>query len=225
MYTQTMSNPLNPTLRVIGYIRVSTDKQDISPAVQRAELEREAERMGYEPTIIEELAASASTIAKRPLIQEALTDLKAHKYDGLMVSKLDRLSRNTEDGTKLLADSTRQGWRIICLDLGVDTSSIMGAGLFNMALTFAEIERKLISKRTSDAMQDEARKGKHMGRRSTLPESTRKRVHQLKGEGLSLRKIADTLTNEGLTTASGGKWHASTVKQILGSVTSNPVRA
>lgn len=216
-----MNTQLEQPLSVIGYIRVSTDKQDISPEVQRAELVREAERMGYELTIIEELAASASSIAKRPLITQALQDLKAKKYHGIMVSKLDRLSRNMEDGTKLLADSTRQGWRIICLDLGVDTATVMGAGMFNMALNFAEIERKLIGKRTSDAMQQKASEGKHMGRVSVLADGTRDRIHQLKDEGKSLRKIAEQLEAEGFLTATGKtKWHASTIKSVLASATS-----
>src|SRR3954447_20393980 len=105
MYTQVMTttSPVpevihaDQVIRVVGYIRVSTDKQDISPEVQRAELTREADRMGYELDLVEELAASAATISKRPKIQDVLADLKAGKYHGIMVSKLDRLSRNMED--------------------------------------------------------------------------------------------------------------------------------
>ena len=208
-------------LRIVGYIRVSTDKQDISPEVQRGELEREAKRMGYDLVIVEELAASAATISKRPKMLGVLADLKAKKYHGLMVSKLDRLSRNMEDGTRVLGDSQRQGWRIICLDLGVDTATIMGAGMYNMALNFAEIERKFIGARTAAAMQEKAAKGEHMGRTAVLPVETMLYIHQLKneGKGLSLRKVADQLTAEGITTATGKKWHASTVKAVLDSVT------
>jgi DNA invertase Pin-like site-specific DNA recombinase len=207
-------------LRIVGYVRVSTDKQDISPEVQRGELEREAARMGYDLVIVEELAASAATISKRPKMLGVLADLKAKKYHGLMVSKLDRLSRNMEDGTRVLADSQRQGWRIICLDLGVDTATIMGAGMYNMALNFAEIERKFIGQRTRAGMQEIKRTtGKHMGRAAALPLETMLYIRQLKSEDLSLRKIAERLTREGVATATGGKWHPSTVKAILESVT------
>lgn len=215
--TTACTNPI----KVAGYIRVSTDKQDISPEVQRSELEREAERMGYELTVVEELAVSAATIAKRPLMRELLEDLRAGKFHALMVSKLDRLSRNMEDGTRLLADSQRQGWRIICLDLGVDTATVMGAGMYNMALNFAEIERRLIGKRTKDAMQQKASEGKHMGRVSVLADGTRDKIHQLKDEGKSLRKIGEQLEAEGILTATGKtKWHASTIKSVLASATS-----
>ena len=40
-------------LRIIGYVRVSTDKQDIGPEVQIGELEAEARRMGYELHIVQ----------------------------------------------------------------------------------------------------------------------------------------------------------------------------
>lgn len=207
-------------MNIVGYIRVSTDKQDISPEVQRAELEREAEQLGYHLVIVEELAASAASVSKRPKIQGVLADLKAGKYQGLMVSKLDRLSRNMEDGTRVLADSQRQGWRIICLDLGVDTATIMGAGMYNMALNFAEIERKFIGQRTRAGMQEIKRTtGKHMGRGASLPIETMLCIHRLRGEGVSLRKIAEQFNNEGVATATGAKWHPSTVKAVLDSVT------
>lgn len=206
-------------MRVVGYVRVSTDKQDISPDVQRAELTREAQRMGYELHIVEELAASAATISKRPKMLSLLADLKVGKYHGIMVSKLDRLSRNMEDGSRLLADSQRQGWRIICLDLGVDTATIMGAGMYNMALNFAEIERKFIGARTAAAMQEKAARGEHMGRTAVLPVDVMLRIHADRERGLSLRKIAEGLMVDGISTATGKAWHASTVKAVLESAT------
>jgi DNA invertase Pin-like site-specific DNA recombinase len=205
-------------LRVLGYVRVSTDKQDISPEVQTAELKAEAERMGYDLTLVTELAVSAASVSKRPLMVQALADLRAGRYHGLMVSKLDRLSRNMEDGTRLLGDSQRQGWRIICLDLGVDTATIMGAGMYNMALNFAEIERKFIGKRTKDAMA-EIGKTKHLGRKRQLPTEVAERIKAQRAARMTLTAIAEGLNTEQVPTAQGGaKWYPSTVKAVLASV-------
>lgn len=205
-------------LRILGYVRVSTDKQDISPEVQTAELLAEAQRMGYELTLVTELAVSAASVTKRPLMVQALADLKAGHYHGLMVSKLDRLSRNMEDGTRLLGDSQRQGWRIICLDLGVDTATIMGAGMYNMALNFAEIERKFIGKRTRDAMA-EIGKTKHLGRKRQLPAEIVERIKEQRSGGTTLRAIAEGLNADQVRTAQGGaRWYPSTVKAVLASV-------
>lgn len=206
-------------IKMIGYVRVSTDKQDISPEVQIQELELEAERMGWELTIIREDAVSAATVAKRPLMLQALADLKAGTYAGLAVSKLDRLSRNMEDGTRLLADSQRQGWRIVCLDLGVDTATIMGAGMYNMALNFAEIERKFIGKRTKDAMA-KLKETKHVGRPRALPAETIALVVQLRESGLTMKAVGERLNAEGIPSASGQPdWSVAKVQSALKSLT------
>lgn len=209
----------NEKPRIIGYVRVSTDKQDIGPEVQIDALREEAARMGWELTIVREDAVSAATVAKRPLMLQALADLKAKRYDGLAVSKLDRLSRNMEDGTRLLADSQRQGWRIVCLDLGVDTATIMGAGMFNMALNFAEIERRVIGKRTKDAMA-KLKETKHVGRPRALPADVVELVRDLRGRGQTMAVIAAQLNADGVPTASGeGQWTTSKVQSVLKSRT------
>lgn len=63
--------------RVIGYIRVSTNKQDIGPEVQVRELTREAEARGWELDLRREDAASAKSLKGRPVLAQALADLKA----------------------------------------------------------------------------------------------------------------------------------------------------
>lgn len=210
-------------LRVIGYVRVSTSKQDIGPEVQKADLRRMADQRGWDLEIRTEAAASAKRMDNRPILQQALKELakkRDRQYDALAVSKLDRLTRDVADGAGLLKTADRQGWALVCLDLGVDTSEDTGAAMAQMTLTFAELERKRIGQRTSGAMQEIKRStGKHMGRAATLPVETMLYIHQLKGSGLSLRKVADQLTSEGIQTATGKTWHASTVKTVLESVT------
>lgn len=209
----------NEKLRIIGYVRVSTDMQDIGPEVQIDELVAEAKRMDWELTIVREDAVSAATVAKRPLMLQALADLKAKRYDGLAVSKLDRLSRNMEDGTRLLADSQRQGWRIVCLDLGVDTATIMGAGMFNMALNFAEIERRMIGKRTKDAMA-KLKETKHVGRPRGLPADVVAAVVGMREQGQTMASIAAQLNADGVATSNGqGEWTSSKVQSVLKSRT------
>lgn len=210
-------------LRVIGYVRVSTSKQDIGPEVQVADLQRMADQLGWDLEIRREDAASAKRMDNRPILQQALKDLskkRDRQYDALAVSKLDRLTRDVADGADLLKTAGRQGWALVCLDLGVDTSEDTGAAMAQMTLTFAELERKRIGQRTSGAMQEIKRTtGKHMGRTAVLPVETMKYVRQLKDEGMSLRGIASRLTAEGIQTATGKTWHASTVKAVLESVT------
>lgn len=204
--------------KVVGYVRVSTNKQEVGPEVQVAELERAAEREGWDLTIVREDGISAATLSKRPVILSVLDDMAAGKYSTLAVSKLDRLSRSTEDGARLLATAQRQGWRIVCLDLGVDTGTVMGSAMFNMALNFAEVERRFISQRTKAALA-EVRKHKHVGRRRVLPRETVERVVDLRSRGLYLKQIASILNAEQVRTASGTPWTIAKVQGVLNTLT------
>jgi DNA invertase Pin-like site-specific DNA recombinase len=213
MYDGDVKTP--EALAVVGYIRVSTSKQDVSPEVQQAALEAEAERHGWALTIYRENAASAKSLKNRPVLAEELTELKAGRFDALAVSKLDRLSRSVADFAAMLETASRQRWALICLDLGIDTSTITGAAMAQVTCTFAEMERKKIAERTSAAMQQKAASGQHMGRRSTLPVETAERIAKERIAGLSLAGIAASLTADGVPTATGKRWHPSTVRQIL----------
>lgn len=209
-----MTEPI--PLAVIGYVRVSTSKQDVGPEVQKAALEAEAARQGWHLTVYEEHAASAKTLRNRPVLSKALDALKEGRFDALAVSKLDRLSRSVADFAAMLETANRQKWALICLDLGIDTSTITGAAMAQVTCTFAEMERKKIAERTSAAMQQKAAAGHHMGRRSTLSTDTVEQIVRARRAGDSLAAIASALNTDGVPTATGRTWHASTVRQVLG---------
>ncbi|WP_418277540.1 recombinase family protein [Isoptericola jiangsuensis] len=208
-------------LTVIGYVRVSTDKQDIGPEVQIAALEAEAQRRGWNLDLRREDAASAKSLKNRPVLAGVLADLKAGRAEALVVSKVDRLSRSVADFARILDDAERQRWGVVALDLGVDTTTITGRAMAQVTVVFAEMERRRIAERTRDAMamlpddvRDRMRNG---GRpRAPLADSTAERVQELRAGGASLKAIADTLTGEGHTTPTGaGRWYPATVKRVL----------
>ncbi|MBB4735838.1 DNA invertase Pin-like site-specific DNA recombinase [Micrococcus cohnii] len=210
-----MNTPSTP-LRVVGYVRVSTDKQDIGPDVQIAELEAYARVNGWDLDIRREDAASAASLKNRPVLAQALEDLKAGRADVLAVSKLDRLSRSVADFAGLLETAARQRWAVVSLDLNVDTTTITGAAMAQVTMTFAEMERKRIGERTKSAMaRIKADTGKHMGRRSVLPAETVDRIRADRAAGMPMARIAATLNDEGVPTATGRTWYASTVRAVL----------
>lgn len=203
-------------LAVIGYVRVSTSKQDVGPEVQKAALKAEAARQGWRLTVYEEHAASAKSLRNRPVLAKALDHLKTGRFDALAVSKLDRLSRSVADFAAMLETAQKQKWALVCLDLGIDTSTITGAAMAQVTCTFAEMERKKIAERTSGAMRQKAAAGQHMGRRSRLSLDTVQQIVSAREAGDSLADIASALNNAGVPTATGKTWHASTIRQVLG---------
>lgn len=157
-------------MRAIGYVRVSTNKQEIGPEVQIAALTEEAARRGWSLDIRREDAASAKSLQGRPVLADALADLKAGRADVLAVAKLDRLSRSVADFARILEDAERQRWHVACLDLGVDTTTITGRAMAHVTATFAEMERRRIGERTREGMAriKAENPDRHMGRPVTL---------------------------------------------------------
>lgn len=214
MYMRKQSSDL-----VLAYLRVSTDEQAVSGlglSDQRRVIGQEAERRAWDNVefVVDE-GYSAKSLA-RPGIMDALERLSKGQAGVLVVSKLDRLSRSLLDFAGLMDRAKREGWRLVVLDLAIDTTTASGALMANVMASFAEYERRLISDRTSAALQAKKAQGHRLGRpRATADEVVARIVREHAG-GLSLRVIADGLTRDRVPTAQGGlRWYASSVAALL----------
>jgi len=223
--------------RVIGYLRVSTDYQadeGVSLAAQRAKLEAYADLYGLELVAVYEDGGHSAKTLNRPALQAALAALEAGQAEGLLVAKLDRLSRSVVDmGT--LVNRYFQRHALYSVGEQIDTSSASGRLVLNLLTTVAQWEREAIGERTSDALTHLKAKGVKLGgeclgwqRTEATDEdgrrivadierevSTVERIVELREAGLSLRAIAAALTDEGHATKRGGRWQANTVRKVL----------
>ena len=153
---------------------------------------------------------------KRPGIVDALERLQRAEAAGLVVAKLDRLSRSMLDFAALMERARREGWALIALDLGVNTSTPAGEMMANMLATFAQFERRLIAQRTKEALAVKRSQGIHTGRRSTLPPPIVRRIKRRRAAGWTLQRIADKLNAERVPTGQGGaEWRPSSVRAVL----------
>jgi len=206
--------------RVIGYTRVSTEGQAESGAgldAQAAAITTEAERRGWElVTIATDAGASGKTLNKRPALADALTALDRGEADVLVAAKLDRLSRSVLDFAELMARADRHGWRLVVLDVAVDTTTPSGELMATVVAAFAQYERRLIGQRTRAALAAKRAAGVRLGRPRTLDPAVRDRIHNMRAEGHSTHAIASTLNFDAVPTAHGGRrWYASTVCHVL----------
>ena len=215
---------------MIGYLRVSTEEQATSGLgleAQRDTITRYAEQHGWDVLWYEDAGVSAKSL-DRPALQEALIRLhpKKRDVDGLLVAKLDRLSRSVHDFSGLLKLAYARKWSVVAIDLGVDTSTPTGRLVANVMMSVAEWEREIIGARTSAAMQVAKRQGKQIGRAATpLPATTSERLSTLHAEGLSVARIAHRLNADGITTALGSQWYVSTVTTALTRLTKETASA
>lgn len=205
---------------VVGYIRVSTDEQAASGlglGAQRSAIAGEARRRGWELLrVYEDAGASAKSMDRRPGLKAALRSVERGEATALVVSKLDRLSRSLLDFADLMARSKKHGWALVALDLGVDTTTPSGEMLASILAVFAQFERRLISQRTKDGLRQARAEGTQLGRFAPVDAVVASRIVAMSQGGISLNRIARTLTAEGVPTALGGpRWYASVVQRIV----------
>lgn len=204
---------------MVGYLRVSTEEQATSGlglGAQRDTIQRYADAHGWEVIWYEDAGLSAKSM-DRPALQDALTRLhaspKRRDVDGLLVAKLDRLSRSVVDFARVLDLARSWKWSLVAIDLGVDTSTPTGELVANVMMSVAQWERRVIGERTSLAMQAAKRQGRHMGRVSVLPRATGEYLMELRRIH-TLAATAEVLNNERIPTATGGLWTAGIVSKV-----------
>lgn len=208
---------------MVAYLRVSTAEQGDSRLgleAQRAKIEQECKRRGWTLLEVYVDVASGKTTNGRPELAKALAEVQAHRADGLVVAKLDRLSRSVHDFSGLLEDAKKQGWALIVLDPDLDSSSPFGKAMANWLATFAELERELIGQRTKEAMAVAKQRGPQpgklpIGRPRKQPTELERRVVVLREQGFSYQAIADRLNADGVAPARAQRWNWSTVRRIV----------
>lgn len=208
---------------IIAYVRVSTEEQADSRLgldAQRAAILEEARRRGWAEADLRfvEDAGYTATNLNRPGIRAALKALETGEADTLVVSKLDRLTRSMSDFTGLLHAAAKHRWALVALDFQVDTTTANGEATAYVVAVFANLERRLISERTTAGLAEAARRGVRLGRPPSLPANVVERIVAERQDGATLQSIADGLTAEGVAGAQGGRrWYASTVRAALAS--------
>lgn len=203
----------------IIYARVSTDEQAASGLGVGAQVEKCRGFCSYRDhavaEVIEENGVSGSKHpADRPGLSRALARLAAGDADLLVAAKLDRLGRDVRDLLDLVALADRQGWGLAVLDLDLDTTTAAGKLVLTVFAAVAEWERNVIAERTRAALAEKKRRGARLGRPVEQSAEAQARVRELRDAGESLASTARTMNAEGIATARGGRWHASTVRSL-----------
>lgn len=208
-------------MRLLAYARVSTTEQaerGYGLDAQESAIRETCDRRGWELVeLIRDEGQSGKTL-ERAGLRRALERLAAGEADGLLVSKLDRLSRSVVDFGLLLEWFTEAEVALVALDLGVDTSTPGGRLVANVFASVAEWERDTIAARTRDGLAAVRAQGKPTGRPAVAdrPELA-ERIQAMREQGMTLQAIADTLTAEGVPTARGAAaWRPSSVQQAAG---------
>lgn len=146
-----------------------------------------------------------------------LTDSpRPENVDG--AAKIDRVSRSTTDFARLLDQAEKKGWKLVVLNADVDTTTAAGRLLVDVVSAAASFESRRIGERAKSVHAVRRSQGKRTGQAPPLPEAVRLGIAREHAEGKSLNTVAATLNTEGVPTAKGGQWYASTIRHVVHSV-------
>ena len=151
---------------IIGYCRVSSDKQvdvGMSLEVQEFQIRKYAElyeiRLGE---IIVDAGESARSL-KRPGMQRIIELMDSGLCSGVLVVKLDRLTRSVKDLCHLLERYFFKNKVLISVQEKIDTNSAMGRMVMNVVMSISQWEREATSERTRAVLQHKKAKGERVG--------------------------------------------------------------
>ena len=122
-----------------GYARVSTAKQDLQTQINA--LKAENCQVIYQDKL-------SGRDTKRPQFLKLLSKLKAG--DMLVVTKLDRLARSTQEALKIIKDLFDREVTVHILNLGRIENTPTGKLIYTVFSAFADFERYLIVERTQE---------------------------------------------------------------------------
>lgn len=128
---------------IYGYARVSTKGQAKDGNSLEAQEKEILER--YENAKIYKEAYTGTT-TDRPIFNDIINQIKEN--DMIVVTKLDRLARNTVEGIQIVKEIFKKKASVHVLNVGLLEDTAMGQFFITTLLAVAELERSQIVERT-----------------------------------------------------------------------------
>ncbi|MFU7598303.1 recombinase family protein [Legionella pneumophila] len=168
-------------MRLFGYGRVSTSQQSLEIQINSLL------NAGVAPNRIFTDKITGSTIERDGL---NLLRMKVENGDLVLVTKLDRLGRDTADMINLIKEFDEFGVSFRFLDDGISTEGTMGKMVVTILSAVAQAERHRILERTNEGRLEAKLKGVKFGRKRKIDRS---KVHALITSGIGASEIARQL--------------------------------
>ena len=174
--------------RVFAYARVSTVEQLTEN--QREQIARAGYHIAPKGFSEEQISGSVPA-AQRPGFQRLLE--RMDDGDTLVVTKLDRIGRDSIDVQQTVERFQSEGIRLVALQLGnLDLTSSAGSLMVKMLAAVANFERDLIIERTQAGQARARAAGKHMGRRAKTSPDQQRAIRETLAAGAAVSNMAET---------------------------------
>jgi DNA invertase Pin-like site-specific DNA recombinase/peptidoglycan hydrolase-like protein with peptidoglycan-binding domain len=209
------------TVHAVGYVSVPKAGGD-----DAAELERQAEavqrlceRRGWELLhVVRDVENGHAKGMERPGLLYALERIAEGEASCLVVSELERLSRNAADLGRIVEWCDERDARLVAIDLRLDTGSAAGRLTARTLISVGEWEGQRIAEQTRKGLAAARARRGTTGRPAVEDRpALKERIVAMRNEGMTLQAIADRLNDERVPTLRGGsEWRPSSVQAAAG---------
>jgi site-specific DNA recombinase len=157
--------------RCAVYCRVSTDER-LDQSFNSIDAQREAGQAfivsqrteGWIPVVDDyDDGGFSGGNMDRPALKRLLADIDAGKVDIVVVYKIDRLTRNLTDFSKMVELFDQRGVSFSAVTQQINSATSMGRLMLNILLSFAQFEREVTGERIRDKIAASKAKGMWMG--------------------------------------------------------------
>ncbi len=177
-------------MKVALYARVSTKDKGQDPEVQLLQLRRYAQMKEWE--VYGEYTDKASGKTPiRPGLDRLLEDAEKHKFEAILVLRIDRIMRSVKHFINLNEALDVCGVRIVSVSDGMDYATPIGKLVRGILMQVAEFEVEQLSVRVREGLEKAVSDGKRLGRRRV--EVDTEKARELLAAGVSTRKAARML--------------------------------
>lgn len=175
-----------------GYIRVSSKSQEFNSSIkcQKEQLIQN----GIQPENIRIEVGSATNEIKNRLVFQKLIQEELKSNDLLMVTKIDRCSRNTLEFLKLQDILFKKNITFVALDLPTSIDLATNKLIATTLSGIAEFENNRRKERQKQGIRAAQQQGKYTGRKTIINQTLIQKVKNLKeNKNLSVTEIAKVL--------------------------------
>ena len=178
--------------KIAIYYRVSTDKQDLKS--QKHEIDKWYESLNKKPKKVikfEDEGISGRTV-RRPALQSMLKTAYKGSIDTIVVSRLDRFSRNASTAIRMILDLDEVGVAFISVTqpvLNLGHSNPFRRTMLAAFAEIAEIERETITARVKAGLLAAKKRGVKLGPPKKLTETKINKVIKLRESGMTIRQV------------------------------------
>ena len=172
-----------------GYVRVSSKSQESNSSIE-SQKQLLVQNGIKEENILVEIGSAANEIKNRPVFEKLLKE-KLKENDLLMVTKIDRCSRNTLEFLKLQDILFKKNITFVALDLPTSLDLATNKLIATTLSGIAEFENNRRKERQREGIRVAQKEGKYRGRKTVIDPRLIAKVKDLKeNKKLSVTEIA-----------------------------------